>query len=229
LAVELDEVGYFDLHDDPDLLLKCCAAVVRNDASARTIIDLKGAEVRDAFATFRTGLLGAIAHDIAAVQQLLAGNTSEFDKRSIVVEPDFFIKNQFSLNSVNTKVFILLLAQAKPKSFLSAADVDLDDVLLTCNRTEFHHIFPKNHLTLNGFVDKKDQFVLANFAFLSQKDNRSIQDKAPSDYARMMPPGTKDAILAASLIPLAGLDADYKVFIEDRARLLADAANKLVA
>ncbi|MBN3851570.1 DUF262 domain-containing protein [Paraburkholderia sp. Ac-20342] len=296
LAVELDEVGYFDLHDDPDLLLKCCAAVVRNDASAHAIVDLKGAEVRDAFATFRTGLLGAIeflrrdigavslkvlpyksmiiplvrcfatdkaagfhpnaaqrkalckwfwhsclsrrysnsvdnaiAQDIAAVQQLLAGNTSEFDKRSIVVQPTFFTTNQFALTSVNTKVFILLLAQARPKSFLSAADVDLDDVLLTCNRTEFHHIFPKNYLALNGFTNKAEQFVLANFAFLSQKDNRSIQDKAPSDYAKMIPPGSKDAILAASLIPRAGLEAQYKDFIEDRARLLADAANKLVA
>ena len=284
LAVELDEVGYFDLHDDPDLLLKCCAAVVRNDASAHAIVDLKGAEVRDAFATFRTGLLGAIeflrrdigavslkvlpyksmiiplvrcfatdkaagfhpnaaqrkalckwfwhsclsrrysnsvdnaiAQDIAAVQQLLAGNTSEFDKRSIVVQPTFFTTNQFALTSVNTKVFILLLAQARPKSFLSAADVDLDDVLLTCNRTEFHHIFPKNYLALNGFTNKAEQFVLANFAFLSQKDNRSIQDKAPSDYAKMIPPGSKDAILAASLIPRAGLEAQYKDFGVDPA------------
>lgn len=296
LAVELDEVGYFDLHDDPDLLLKCCAAVVRNDASAHAIVDLKGAEVRDAFATFRTGLLGAIeflrrdigavslkvlpyksmiiplvrcfatdkaagfhpnaaqrkalckwfwhscfsrrysnsvdnaiAQDLIAVQQLLAGNTSEFDKRSIVVQPEFFLVNQFALTSVNTKVFVLLLAQAKPKSFLSAADVELDDVLLTCNRTEFHHIFPKNYLALNGFTNKTEQFVLANFAFLSQKDNRSIQDKAPSDYVKMIPPGSKDAILTAALIQPDGLDAKYNDFLEARARLLADAANKLLA
>ncbi|WP_447920128.1 GmrSD restriction endonuclease domain-containing protein [Achromobacter aegrifaciens] len=296
LAVELDEVGYFDLHDDPDLLLKCCAAVVRNDASAHAIVDLKGAEVRDAFATFRTGLLGAIeflrrdigaaslkvlpyksmiiplvrcfatdkaagfhpnaaqrkalckwfwhscfsrrysnsvdnaiAQDIAAVQQLLAGNISEFDKRSIVVQPTFFTTNQFALTSVNTKVFILLLAQAKPKSFLSAADVDLDEVLQTCNRTEFHHVFPKNYLALNGFPNKAEQFILANFAFLSQKDNRSIQDKAPSDYAKMIPPGMKAAILGTSLIPPAGLEVPYRDFIDGRAQLLADAANRLVA
>ena len=296
LAVELDEVGYFELRDDPDLLLKCCAGVVRNDASAHAIVDLKGGEVRDAFPTFRTGLLGAIeflrrdigaislkvlpyksmiiplvrcfatdksagfhpnaaqrtalrkwfwhscfsrrysnsvdnaiAQDIAAVQQLLAGNTSEFDKRSIVVPSTFFTTNQFALTSVNTKVFILLLAQAKPKSFLSSADVDLDEVLLSCNRTEFHHVFPKNYLALNGFADKVEQFVLANFAFLSQKDNRSIQDKAPSDYSKMIPPGSKEAILAASLIPSTGLDVDYKVFLAERAELLAAAANKLVA
>lgn len=295
LAVELDEVGFFDLRDDPDLLLKCCAAVVRNDASAHAVIDLKGSEVRDAFGIFRTGLLGAIeflrrdigvvslkilpyksmiipltrcfatdkaagfhpdaaqraalkkwfwnscfsrrysnsvdnaiSQDIAAVQQLVAGNTSEFDKREVKVDPSFFVANQFLLTSVNTKVFVLLLAQKRPKSFLSAADVDLNEVLLSCNRTEFHHIFPKNYLAGLGFTEKVDQFLLANFAFLSQKDNRSIQDKAPQDYVKMMPPGSVEAILDASLIPRDGLTKAYFDFINDRAVLLAAAANELL-
>ena len=60
LSNELDEVGYNELREDPDLLLKCCAAVVRNDASARAIIDLKGSEVRDSFDVLRNGVLGAI-------------------------------------------------------------------------------------------------------------------------------------------------------------------------
>jgi hypothetical protein len=296
LAIELDEVGYFDLRDDPDLLLKCCAAVVRNDASAHAIIDLKGAEVRDSFAVFRTGLLGAIeflrrdigavslkvlpyksmiiplvrcfatdkaagfhpngvqraalrkwfwhscfsrrysnsvdtaiAQDIAAVQQLLAGNSSEFEKRTTTVTEEFFVNNQFALTSVNTKVFVLLLAQAKPKSFLSAADVDLNEVLLSCNRTEFHHVFPKNYLAGVGFTEKHLQFMLANFAFLSQKDNRSIQDKAPAEYVKMMPPGSAEAILATSMIPPGSLDKDYAAFFSERARLLAAEANKLLA
>ena len=296
LAAELDEVGFNDLRDDPDLLLKCCAAVVRNDASARAIVDLKGSEVRDAFAVLRNGILGAIdflrrdcgvaslkilpyksmiiplarcfatdkaagfhpdaaqrsalrhwfwhssfsrrysnsvdnaiSQDISAAQQLLAGNTSDFDKRHFTVAPEYFTDNAFALTSVNTKVFILLLAQAKPKSFLSAADVDLDEVLVSCNRTEFHHIFPKNYLlTKEGIVDRAEQFMLANFAFLSQKDNRSIQDKAPSDYVKMIPPASQAQILGASLIPDGGLLMSYKDFIAQRAQLLADKANALL-
>lgn len=297
LATELDEVGFNDLRDDPDLLLKCCAAVVRNDASARAIVDLKGSEVRDSFPVFRQGLLGAIeflrrdcgvaslkilpyksmiiplsrcfatdkpagfhpdakqraalrhwfwhssfsrrysnsvdnaiAQDIAAILQLLAGNTTELEKRHFTVTPEYFTDNVFALTSVNTKVFILLLAQAKPKSFLSAADVDLDDVLLTCNRTEFHHIFPKNYLaTKEGVTNKSKQFMLANFAFLSQKDNRSIQDKAPSDYMKMMPPASADDIMRSALIPKGGLTMKYEDFIKERAQLLADTANALLA
>ena len=100
------------------------------------------------------------------------------------------LKRSFALTAVNTKVFVLLLTLAKPKSLLSAAEVDLNEVLVSCNRTEFHHIFPKNHLaTKEGVTERAQQFMLANFAFLSQKDNRSIQDKAPSDYVKLMPPG----------------------------------------
>lgn len=293
LATELDEAGFSDLRDDPDLLLKCCAAVVRNDASAHAIVDLKGSEVRDSFAVLRNGILGAIeflrrdcgvaslkilpyksmiiplarcfatdkaagfhpdakqrsalrrwfwhscfsrrysnsvdnaiAQDIAATLQLLSGNASEFEKRTVTVSAAYFTDNVFALTSVNTKVFILLLAQAKPKSFLSAADVDLDEVLVSCNRTEFHHIFPKNYLaTKEGIKDRNTQFMLANFAFLSQKDNRSIQDKAPSEYATMIPPASVDQILDASLIPKGGLSLPYKDFVAQRAGLLANAAN----
>jgi len=296
LATELDDVGFSDLRDDPDLLLKCCAAVVRNDASAHTIVDLKGSEVRDAFNVLKRGVFGAIdflrrdcgvaslkilpyksmiiplarcfatdnaagfhpnakqravlkkwfwhscfsrrysnsvdtaiAQDIAAVIQLVSGDTSEFEKRSVTVTPDYFTSNSFALTSVNTKVFVLLLAQAKPKSFLSAAEVDLDEVLSACNRTEFHHVFPKNYLaTKEGVTDRAEQFALANFAFLSQKDNRSIQDRAPSDYVKMMPPGNLDSILDSSLIPRGGLSMAYKSFIAERSILLAQAANALV-
>jgi hypothetical protein len=296
LAIELDDAGFSDLRDDPDLLLKCCAAVVRNDASAHAIVDLKGSEVRDSFAVLRKGILGAIdflrrdcgvaslkilpyksmiiplarcfatanaagfhpnakqrgvlqrwfwhscfsrrysnsvdtaiAQDISAVAQLVAGNSADLEKRHAVVSPEFFKENQFSLTSVNTKVFVLLLAKSKPKSFLSAADVDLADVLISCNRTEFHHIFPKNYLAnKEGVTDRAEQFMLANFAFLSQKDNRSIQDKAPSEYVKMIPPASIDAILSASLIQKGGLEMNYKDFVSARAVELANAANALL-
>jgi hypothetical protein len=297
LSNELDEVGYNDLREDPDLLLKCCAAVVRNDASAHAIIDLKGAEVRDSFDVLRNGVLGAIdflrrdcgvaslkilpyksmiiplarcfatdksagfhpnakqrqalrhwfwhscfsrrysnsvdtalSQDIAAVQQLLAGNTTDFDKRSFRVEPSYFTENTFLLSSVNTKVFVLLLAQAKPKSFISSAAVDLENVLVMCNRTEFHHIFPKNFLmTKENITDRSQQFMLANFSFLSQADNRTIQDKAPSEYVKMIPPASEESVLDSALIPKNGLEMSYEEFTVARSQLLASKANELLA
>ena len=71
--------------------------------------------------------------------------------------------------------------------------------------------------------------MLANFAFLSQKDNRTIQDKAPSDYVKMMPPGSVEAIFASSMIPPGALAKNYDDFVAERAMLLAAEANKLLA
>jgi hypothetical protein len=297
LSSELDDAGFGDLRDDPDLMLKCCAAVIRNDSSAHVIVELKGAEVRDAFPRFRNGLLGAIdflkrdcgvaslkilpyksmivplarcfatektagfhpnaqqrkalvrwfwhssfsrrysnsvdtalSQDIAAVLQLLDGDTATFDSRTETVPPDFFKGNSFSLAAVNTKTFVLLLAKQKPLSFLSGASVDLENVLLSCNRTEFHHVFPKNFLKTFEKIETRDkQFMLANFAFLSQTDNRSIQDKSPGRYKLDMPQTKLNEILDASLIPRDGLDLPYYEFIEKRAKLLADKANSLFA
>lgn len=296
LSNEIDGVGFSDLGDDPDLLLKCCAAVIKNDASAHAVIDLKGSEVRDGFVKLRHGLLGALdflsrdcgvsslkilpyrtmivplvrcfatdksagfhpdaaqrkalirwfwqscfsrrysnsvdtalSQDISAIIHLLNDDVSLLIQRSGSISSEFFKENVFSLKAVNTKTFILLLARNKPKSFLSGADVNLEAVLMSCNRTEFHHIFPKNYLKEKLGIDNRDrQFMLANFAFLSQSDNRSIQDKAPRDYKGLMPASKRNEILNASFIPENGLDMDYQAFIDERAKLLAEQANLLM-
>lgn len=296
LAAELDDFSYGDIANEPDLLLKCCAAVIKDEATSKSIVGLNGADVRDRFDEFTAGLKGAIeflqrecnvasmkvlpypsmlvplsrcfatkkpagfhpnaaqrgalkkwfwqscfsrrysssvdtaiAQDIDGMIELLNGNTAAIVRSVTPVAPQFFQKNAFSLGAVNSKTFVLLLAQAKPKSFISGANVDLDAVLQSCNRTEFHHVFPKNFLQNVVSVKERDrQYALANFAFLSQKDNRSIKDKAPDKYLADMPDGERDDILSASFIPQGGLEMAYDDFIDARSKLLADEANKLI-
>ncbi|EKN3755408.1 DUF262 domain-containing protein [Yersinia enterocolitica] len=296
LGTELDEQGYYELVDEPDLLLKCCAAVLRDDATSRTIIDLNGNEVRNGFSKFRQGILGAVdflkrdcgvstfknipyksmiislsrcfatekgagfhpndeqrsalvkwfwhscfsrrysnsvdtatSHDIKAMTKLLDNDVSDLTSRKFNVSPDFFKNNAFSMTSVNTKIFILLLAKNSPLSFISGAKVNLESVLTSCNRTEFHHIFPKNYLKTQLNIDNKsEQFALANFAFLSQTDNRTIRDNSPTLYLSKMPKNKTDDIFSASYIPPDGFNMHYPDFINQRAKLLAEAANKLV-
>ena len=110
---------------------------------------------------------------------------------------------------------------------MSGASVGLDEVLTSCNRTEFHHVFPNNHLISARVEERSRRFMLANFSFLSQTDNRSIQDKAPKVYKSSIPSTDYASILASNLIPHDGLDLSYDEFIEKRARMLADAANAL--
>lgn len=294
LAAELDSFGFSNVKDDPDLLLKCCAAVLKGDSSVKSVVDLKGSEVRAQFPNFRNGVLGAIeflrndcgvkslkimpyrsmliplsrcfatdkstgfhpnaaqrsalvrwfwvscfsrrysssvdtaiSQDIQAFDSLVRSDVTGLQKRSTIVYPEFFKENSFSLTSVNTRIFVLLLARAKPRSFISGASVGLDEVLTSCNRTEFHHIFPNNHLIAAKVDQRSRRFMLANFSFLSQTDNRSIQDKAPKVYKSSIPAAQYEEILKSNLIPVDGLDLAYDQFVEKRAGALADAANTL--
>ena len=171
----------------------------------------------------------AMSQDIAAFKQLKDNNYADIEKRTHRVTSEFFTENVFSLTSVNTKIFVLLLAMAKPKSFLSNASVDLDKVLTSCNRTEFHHIFPKNYLVqTENVVERSQQFMLANFAFLSQTDNRTIQDKAPSEYVKCISQDKLGEIMNSAMIPAGGLGMSYSDFVAARAKMLAAAANNLL-
>ncbi len=60
LAEELEPFGFGDIAEDPDLLLRCCAAVVVGDASPQSLISLNGSDVRDAFEQVKNGIKGSI-------------------------------------------------------------------------------------------------------------------------------------------------------------------------
>ncbi|EPK0250537.1 hypothetical protein JY550_03805 [Serratia ureilytica] len=297
LGDDLDDHGYKELGDEADLLLKCCAAVIKGDASAKSVVELNGTEVRNKFKKFQTGILGAVEFlkkdckvasfknlpyksmliplsrcfstekrsgfhpsskqrqalvkwfwhscfsrrysnsvdtavklDVLAMDKLLKNDLADLESRTYTVTPDFFTKNIFQMTSVNTKTFILFLANRKPLSFLSGSKVDLEKVLLACNKREYHHIFPKDHLEKKlKLKNKVDIYPLANFSFLSKRDNASIQNSSPSEYEKRIDPDKKEKILSSSYIPKDGLSLPYKDFIKARSILLAKEANKLIS
>ena len=135
------------------------------------------------------------------------------------VDAEFFMRNTFTMNTVITKAFILLLAQNNPKSFISGSDISLSQVLKDYNRNEFHHIFPK------AFVNNLDQTTidysvnsLANFCILSRADNKTIDCKKPSAYrASDMPADAKNILNSAFISEPILVNDDYDDFIEHRA------------
>jgi hypothetical protein len=60
LANELMPFGFDSVSEDPNLLLRCCAAVVAGDASPSALVSLNGATVRTRFDEIRNGVRGAI-------------------------------------------------------------------------------------------------------------------------------------------------------------------------
>ena len=139
---------------------------------------------------------------------------------------DFFLDNRFSVGSVNSKIFISMLAQNAPRSLLNGNSVDLDAVLQILNRKEFHHIYPRKYLSE---LEKGDSEIncLANFCFISAGDNKRIGKKAPSEYAQLITMN-KDVTLASNFIPSDFSDDDFTKFRNERARMLAE-FSKLLA
>ncbi|MBS3027259.1 MAG: DUF262 domain-containing protein [Dolichospermum sp. DET50] len=168
-----------------------------------------------------------IIHDIEEIIKLKNGEDNSFGEIECQIDKDFFINNRFRSDNINTKTFVLLLANNNPKSFLSGQNIDLDKVLQKYNRTEFHHIYPKAYLKLK-FEDSLIN-CLANFCFLNSSENKKISAKKPSQYVKLMPKEKSlEYILDSALCPSNTFEDNFNAFINERAKLLVTFANTLI-
>jgi hypothetical protein len=167
------------------------------------------------------------ASDIVEMQKLRKDDTYIMKDIPVNIDASYFIKNQFNVASVNTKAFILILAQFSPKSLLSGANVDLDEVLKRVNRNEFHHIFPRKYLETKGVLLQRIN-CLANFCFISSSDNQKIKDKAPTDYNKLIPAATLPDVMEHALCPHNALDLDFDDFLSARAEILLNKTKELM-
>lgn len=138
----------------------------------------------------------------------------------IKIMPNFFSEQIFRMNNVNSKSFILLLAQSKPKSFISGNNVSLAEVLSDYNRKEFHHLYPRAYLRTVENAINYDINCLANFCFIPRSDNNNLGGDCPSLYRAKMPNDVNE-ILGHAMCPESLFNDDYNTFISERAELLA--------
>ena len=98
------------------------------------------------------------------------------------------------------------------------------------NALEVHHIFPKSLLYKAGY-QRSEVNAVANFCLLTKDTNLQISDRPPAEYFREVEAHQPGA-LESQWIPmdreLWEID-NYPRFLEARQRLLADAANRLLA
>ena len=175
---------------------------------------------------FSAGVLRNLNRDVSEVQKLRAGKPSTLAEISWSMDEDFFIDTRFTVSSVTTKTFILLLAQQTPLSFVSGAPVDLGEVLRHYNRKEFHHLYPQSHLKLAGLVSAEIN-RLANFAIISAADNKILGGVAPSKYRKHMDSSKTPEILKSALTPNSLFDDNYEAFLRARSQLLLAEATRL--
>lgn len=60
LAADVADFGFGEIGADPNILIKCCTAVVQGSANPADIIEVAGPAVRERFSEIRAGVLGAI-------------------------------------------------------------------------------------------------------------------------------------------------------------------------
>lgn len=292
LADELRPFGFADLGEDINLILRCCAAILTEDAAPEELLQLNGQTVRENFDQISNGLkysvdflrtelkvqtirnlpfstmlvplaaffavkgneqfkltdeqrarlkrwfwrtafskryssavLRNLNTDIAEMKKLREG-ASELGNFTVTLDSEFFVENTFTMGNVNTKTFILMLAQSKQRSFISGNEVDLAETLKSGNRTEFHHLMPRAFLKKSGQASPNDS-VLANFSFLSKTDNIAIGGSAPSEYRAKLSIEIEQ-ILGAAFCPMSLFEDDYVKFVTERKILLSAVAAKLI-
>lgn len=174
---------------------------------------------RSAFSRrYSSGVLRNLKEDISKMVALREGKPSSLGNFEFDIDKHFFMNNNFAMGNVNTKTFILMLATKNPKSFVSGQPINLAETIKAANRSEFHHMMPKD------FLAKSEQTVigeniLANICFLSRGDNRKLGGRAPSQYRKIMPTdeNTIDNILDSSVSTHLLFEDKYQEFIERRA------------
>lgn len=176
---------------------------------------------------YTSGVNDAHESDLNAMQKLIDDENFCISNFKCDIIETFFTQNQFGINAVNTKTFIIMLANNIPKSFISGSNVDLSKVLKNASSKEFHHIFPDKYLQ-NQKLDKKKIYMLANFCFLNNADNQKIKDKSPKEYKKLINSDSLVQIMESALCPQNALDLSYDEFINKRAEILLECANDLI-
>lgn len=171
---------------------------------------------------YSSGVLRNLKVDIEEVAKLKKRQKSDLGAFSVTVKDDFFSYNAFRVNNVNTKTFVLMLAQQDPLSFVSGSRISLEDVLRDYNRNEFHHLYPRSYLR-DKQTDPYNENCLANFCFMSKVDNQRLGGAAPSIYRKKMPEEV-DAILERALCPSSLFKDDFKTFVSARSAWLTRTA-----
>ena len=94
------------------------------------------------------------------------------------------------------------------------------------HQLEVHHIFPKAFLYKHGY-DKASVNAVANFCLITKDCNLEISDKEPAEYLPHFE-GMQPGVMASQWIPQEPQlwrPENYLEFLEERRKLLAQAAN----
>ncbi len=136
---------------------------------------------------YSSGTKRNLEADIREAKKLRDDGGSNLGAFESAVASTMFSERRFLTSSVDTKAFVLMLVNHRPKSLVSGGDVHVGRVMTAGNRSEFHHLFPQAYLKAKG-VDQAKISCLANFCVISASDNKRIGGRQPSSYRGRLSP-----------------------------------------
>lgn len=175
-----------------------------------------------------------MAEDALQLRQLLDGEKVDFTY-PVKVSPDDIARNRMTrTTSALRNAVVCLLALRQPRNLKDGSPIDLADSFFSdLKKTERHHIFSAGYLKKKQ-IDAGRVHRVPNFWFIPGDLNQEIGDRAPSEYLaeyRGINPGFDEAA-ASHLLPVdpdaAIWHDDFKGFLTERARLIADELVRLV-
>lgn len=176
---------------------------------------------------YKAGTNRLVLEDLRKIKKIYDGEFP-FDLNNPAVNSDLF-SSAWRINSTAAKSALCLMAQLRPKSFLTGAEVDLGTVLSAYNARQFHHIYPKGYLAEKG-ISFHEANVISNICFLSASENNSISDKDPEKYFKDIPDMHRNEIFNSALIPIEARNGDmeFNEFCKLRSQNLIEAGEKLI-
>jgi hypothetical protein len=170
-----------------------------------------------------------VARDVSAMLALKDGPSDVLDKIELKLTLAFFAENTFRISNAATKTFVLMLVRNQPRSLLSGTNINLDQVLMQYNRSEFHHIYPRTFLKESSVPVPDEQInSLSNYCLLSSSENKRISGKRPSKYVTELAQSPSlEEILQSAFLRKDDFDDDFQTFRNNRAVRLLSFANIL--
>jgi len=178
---------------------------------------------------------GNMSRDKAAVSDFIAGKSTELNVNAVKPNYKLWQQKTFRADNALAKTLAIILSQQSPLDILTGQKIDTSKSLAWTNAKEYHHFFPRDFLKSQG-VNSDRSNCLANIIMLTSVSNKSISNKAPSEYLKdveAVAGANLNTWLQSNLISLEAFEAaknnQYDTFLDERCRTINAVIERLTA
>ncbi len=182
---------------------------------------------------FISGVESKLAQDLERMDHILNDQVPSYQGEGVEVTIQNLTETWFSAGDAFCRAILCIYAYQQPKSFADNGLVILgNDWLKVARSKNYHHFFPKKHLSEAGLTDRQANSVMNITLVSAELNKRRIRAKAPSVYMNEFQTvnGDLSATMRSHLID--DLNAfgvwtdDYPTFIEKRGQRVLEEIEK---